>query len=59
MSEVDAMMNSKNKHNNLKQAMADRAVKRRNDWVDFHGSRVQDDEDHEKKLRQNYFADRS
>ena len=38
-------------------AMVARAVKRRNDWVDFHTQEFNEDEEHEKKLRFNYFAD--
>jgi hypothetical protein len=46
---------AKNKHNKI--AMAERADKRRDDWVEFHADEVWENEAHEKKLRYNYFAD--
>ncbi len=58
MQEVDSMLKSKkNKKTNMNLAMADRASKRRSDWVDFHATELFEDEDHEKKIRFNYFMD--
>jgi hypothetical protein len=37
--------------------MIQRALKRRNEWVDFHCTEFTNDPEHEKKLRFNYFQD--
>ena len=36
--------------------MAERADKRKNEWVDFHADLIVENEAHEKKIRYNYFV---
>ena len=56
--DVDQILKSgKDKTKNMKMAMAERASRRRATWVDFHSAAIQTDEEHEQKLRYNYFVD--
>jgi hypothetical protein len=38
---------------------ADRAAQRRDKWIAFQSSAMENDQDHEKKMRLNYFSDPS
>ena len=60
MQEVDDMTkNGGNMKANKKETMATKSRRRRDEWVEFHASKMEASIAHEKKIKFNYFQDRT
>jgi hypothetical protein len=60
MQEVDEMAGTGgNKKVNRQEAMTSKSRKRRDEWVDFHAKKMEECTTHEKKIKFNYFQDRT